>query len=128
MSKSKSKHKSKQSKQKVSPEANDERKSITVTFDSSAFWSEVLEDFLAQLSNAYGYTIDEYSLLGIVWEFRKNKVGRLVNAHPESEIFQREFMQMVQMTMHWKGKGNEMRSDYEKVLAALAPIPQETGK
>lgn len=100
-------------------------KSITVTFSDNAFWSEVLEDFLGKLSKAYGYRIDEYSLLGIVWEFRKSRIGKLVNQNPESEIFQREFMQMIQMTMHWKQKGNEMRADYEKVLAALAPTPRE---
>lgn len=119
----KSKPKSKQTKQKVSPEAN---KSITITYKDDAFWSEVVEEFLLSLSKAYGYTIDEYSLLGIVWEFRKNRMGKLVNANPESEIFQREFVAMASMAMHWKEKGNQMRADYAMALEALKP--RETDK
>jgi len=117
--------KSKQSKQEVSPKANTSSKSITVTYNDDAFWSQVVEDFLKELSKAYGYTIDEYSLLGFVWECRKNRIGRLVEAHPESEIFQREFMQMVQMVMHWKAKGNQMRQDYARALEALMPTTRE---
>lgn len=95
--------------------------SITVTFTDNAFWSDVLEDFLGKLSKAYGYRIDEYSLLGVVWEFRKNRIGKLVEQNPESEIFQREFTQMIQMTMYWKEKGNQMRADYAMALEALKP-------
>lgn len=122
----KSKPKNKQKVQDVSLDTNNSTKSITVTFKDDAFWSEVVEEFLLSLSKAYGYTIDEYDLLGIVWAFRKNRIGRLLNKQPESEIFQREFVAMASMAMHWKEKGNQMRADYAMALEALKP--RETNK
>jgi hypothetical protein len=88
-------------------------------------WTEVLSAFLIELSKIYGYPIDEYSLIPFVWEVRQDRLGKLVNENPESEIFQREFMQVAKAALECKGEVNRMRADYEKVLAALAPTKRE---
>lgn len=124
----KSKRKSKQKVQEVSPQADDGRQTITVTYSTNSRWTEVVSQFLVELSKAYEYTIDEYSLIPFVWDARQDRLGKLIDTQPASEIISREFMQVAKVAMEMKGQANQMRADYEKVLAALAPTQRETGE
>jgi hypothetical protein len=103
-------------------------KSITVSYNDNSRWSEVVSQFLVELSKAYGYPIDEYSLIPFVWEVRQDRLGKLIDNGPASKIVNREFMQVVQRVVDMKIEANRMRADYEKVLAALAPTKRETTK
>ena len=101
-------------------------KSITVTYNDNSRWSEVLSKFLVELSQSYGYPIDEYSLIPFVWEVRQDRLGKLLETEPASEIISREFMQVAKVALECKGEANRMRDEYSKALAALAPTKRET--
>ena len=84
-------------------------------------WTEILISFLDALGKEFGYSLDEYDLLGIVWEARVDKLGKLLNENPESDVINRMFQETVRHSIYWKSIGEKARKDYKKGLEVLMP-------
>jgi hypothetical protein len=90
---------------------------FTAKYEDGTRWTMVLSDFLAYLSQEYGYTIDEYNLMYSNWSMKvdrlcplvdkRNKVAaNLLSYYADGEIKQRK-------------QAEEMRKEAKETFEAL---------
>lgn len=89
-------------------------------YDDGVTFTDVILDFMEYLGPAhYGYPIDEYDLLGIVWAARMKKLAPLVKrGNKPAENMYKECSNML-----FKNRelGRELKEDYAVVLNTLMP-------
>jgi hypothetical protein len=72
-------------------------------------WPAIVLDFLAELSTQYGYTIDEYDMLAMVWQARQERLGALLNSGENDAMVLREFKRVCAYGIIAKNIGAEKR-------------------
>lgn len=95
-----------------------------VTFYSKTMdkrWSEVVLEFLAILSKEYGYTIDEFSMAGMVHQARLDSLAKLVDVEDGNDIAAREFIQVNKHVMYWHKWAEKNRANAYTVYEAMKP-------
>ncbi|MDB4725803.1 hypothetical protein OAF54_00110 [bacterium] len=84
-------------------------------------WPKILLDFLDHLGEQYypGSGLDEYDLLGIVWEARMEQLGDLVNGgnSPATNMFD----DVCRRALELQAIGRVRREEYRETLEALMP-------
>lgn len=86
-------------------------------------WPDILLDFLDYLGEKYygksGGSLDEYDLLGIVWQARMKKLAPLVDKgnNPATNLYKH----CASMNFAWHDKATDLRNDYREALEAVMP-------
>lgn len=86
-------------------------------------WPDILLDFLDYLGEKYygesGGSLDEYDLLGIVWQARMKKLAPLVEKDnaPATNLYKH----CASMSFAWHDKATDLRNDYRDALEVLMP-------
>lgn len=90
-------------------------------YDEDTRWTKILLEFLDHLGEQYypESGLDEYDLLGIIWEARLDKLGDLVNEGNTPALSM--FDEVAKKSFAWKATGNRLREEYRETLETLIP-------
>lgn len=86
-------------------------------YDEGTRWSQVVSDFIAVLSKSYGYQVDEFDLISMVWQSRIDMLAPLVDK--DNAVANGLFNHVVRCSLSMQEDASQLRQESKELLNVL---------